>query len=801
MSSPALLTLALACWSQSEPPILDLVEVRLAGRGELERLHLLASDVDDHGARGETARIFADDLEQVHLRSLGFELDVRVEDLAAAYAARAAADWSGGAVGSMGGFRTLEEIEQEMDRLAADFPGLVSPRWSLGISHEGREIWAMRVSDNPGVDEPAEPVAWFDALHHAREPMSGESLLQFTNWLCEGYGVDPEATRVLNTRSLLLVPCVNPDGYEYNRQTNPGGGGMWRKNRRINGGGSFGVDLNRNYSFEWGPGWPGSSGNPDSETYRGPAPFSEPECQAVRAGFEARVPTTSVSAHTYSDLWLYPWGYDTPDPPDIALYHALGEQATAVNGWIHGPASQVLYIANGVSVDWTYGQHGAISFTPEIGGDADGFWPQPSRISALFEDVRPGYLQTALAAGAWVERVGANLTEFAGDGDEHVEAGETWDLTLTLANGGVAQAAGTVSLASPAPEIAVDLSDAPFDLAPGAQASAGPLRLTVAAGAPSAAYVLEIGLTWEGETSVEPFSLVVGQPRLLAHDDMESDDFGWTVADATHYSFERTIPQQTTSGGQTVQPGSDNPAGSGSRCWVTGAAAGSSAGTNDVDGTTVLTSPRFRASGFDHLELEFARWFANLPGSAMDDVLTVEVSDDGGGSWALLESTPNDNQWRTVSFSLEDHTTLTDDLRLRFTVADEPNNDLTEGLLDDLRLWTTSTLPTLGLWGATALGEDQRMFVDGPPGVSYRIQWSFTSGSGQAIPGVDGRLYLTGNIRTLRTGTSAGTGMTELPLRIPPNPALQGLTIHMQVLLDEAGSQAAFSNLLTFTIE
>ena len=113
MSSPALLTLALACWSQSEPPVLDLVEVRLAGRGELERLHLLASDVDDHGARGETARIFADDLEQVHLRSLGFELDVRVEDLAAAYAARAAADWSGGAVGSMGGFRTLAEIEQE----------------------------------------------------------------------------------------------------------------------------------------------------------------------------------------------------------------------------------------------------------------------------------------------------------------------------------------------------------------------------------------------------------------------------------------------------------------------------------------------------------------------------------------------------------------------------------------------------------------------------------------------------------------------------------------------------------------
>jgi hypothetical protein len=801
MPSPALVALALACGSQSTPPVHDLVEVRLDRPTELERLQRFASDVDDHGVAGPTVRILADDVEQRHLRSLGFDLEVITEDLAEFYATRAAEDFAGGAVGSMGGFRTLAEIEAEMDRLANDFPDLVSPRWSLGTSHEGREIWAMRVSDFPGVDEPAEPVAWFDALHHAREPMSGESLLQLVDWLCAGHGVEPDATRIVNTRSLVVVPCVNPDGYEYNRQTNPGGGGLWRKNRRDNGGGSHGVDLNRNYSYEWGPGWPGSSGLPSSETYRGPAPFSEPECQAVRAGFLARIPVTTISAHTYSDLWLYPWGYNTPDPPDIALYDELGELATAANGWIHGPASQVLYIANGVSIDWTYGEHGAISFTPEIGGDADGFWPQPSRISELFEDVRPGYVQTALAAGAWVESVWVSQAEVAGDGDEHVEAGETWDLIPTLANRGLALAAGTAHLSSGAPEIAVVIADAPFYVAPGAQEEVGPLRLTVAAGAPAGAYALDLALTWEGETSVEPFSLVVGQPRLLAHDAMESDDFGWTVSDATHYSWERADPQQTTSSGQTVQPGVDNPAGSGSQCWVTGASAGSSAGTNDVDGTTVLTSPRFRAGAFDHLELEYARWFANLPGSALDDVLTVEVSPDGGASWAVVESTANDNQWRTVSFSLEDHTVLTDEMRLRFTVADEPNNDLTEGLLDDLRLWTASTLPTFGLWGATALGEDQRMFLDGPAGVPYRIQWSLTAGPGLPVPGVEGRFYLTGSVRTLRTGLSAGTGLTELPLRIPPNPILQGLTVHMQVLFDEGGDQAAYSNLLTFTIE
>jgi hypothetical protein len=66
---------------------------------------------------------------------------------------------------------------------------------------------------------------------------------------------------------------------------------------------------------------------------------------------------------------------------------------------------------------------------------------------------------------------------------------------------------------------------------------------------------------------------------------------------------------------------------------------------------------------------------------------------------------------------------------------------------------------------------------------------------------VEGRFYLTGSVRTLRTGLSAGTGLTELPLRIPPNPILQGLTVHVQVLFDEGGGQAAYSNLLTFTIE
>jgi murein tripeptide amidase MpaA len=92
-------------------------------------------------------------------------------------------------------------------------------------------------------------------------------------YLLENYGTDPEATYLVDNREMYFVPCFNPDGYEYNRQTDPNGGGMWRKNRRNNGG-SYGVDLNRNFGYMWGYDDLGSSPIPSSETYRGPSAFS-----------------------------------------------------------------------------------------------------------------------------------------------------------------------------------------------------------------------------------------------------------------------------------------------------------------------------------------------------------------------------------------------------------------------------------------------------------------------------------------------------------------------------------------------
>src|SRR4029079_16033419 len=144
-------------------------------------------------------------------------------------------------------------------------------------------------------------------------------------------------------------------------------------NRRNNGG-TFGVDLNRNYSWEWGPQWAGSSGVPGDETYRGPSAFSEPETRAIRDFLLAHPAGMSLSAHTYGNLWLYPWGYDSVPTPDDLLFQRYGQLATAANAWVYGPPPLVLYIANGVSIDWQYGQVGVFAFSPEIGSSSDGFW-------------------------------------------------------------------------------------------------------------------------------------------------------------------------------------------------------------------------------------------------------------------------------------------------------------------------------------------------------------------------------------------------------------------------------------------
>jgi murein tripeptide amidase MpaA len=291
--------------------------------------------------------------------------------------------------GSMGGYLTYMEADSHFNVLLNTYPNLISHRDTIGLSYEGRSMYAFKVSDNPNTDED-EPEVMYTALHHAREPMSLMQMVYFLYYICENYDTDSTIRTIVNQSEMYFVPFVNPDGYIYNQSTNPNGGGYWRKNRRVNADSTYGVDLNRNYGFNWAANNLGSSPTPSSNTYRGSAAFSEPETQNMRDFCLNRQFESSLNYHSYGNYLIYPWGMDVngSTTPDNAKYDWMARQLSIENGFKFGTSQQTLkYYMNGSSDDWMYGEQSlknkTFAFTPELGEDSDGFWPAKDRILPL----------------------------------------------------------------------------------------------------------------------------------------------------------------------------------------------------------------------------------------------------------------------------------------------------------------------------------------------------------------------------------------------------------------------------------
>lgn len=302
-------------------------------------------------------------------------------------------------------FRDLDRVHAVLDSLAA--AGLVLLD-TLGTSWEGHPILVAKVGT--AGDSPARPNALFLGAHHAREWISAEMALQLLQTLTD----DPPNPVVVAQRDIWVIPVVNPDGYRFSFDSTR----LWRKNRRVNGDGTIGVDLNRNYPGFWGVDDLGSNPGPATETYRGPAPGSEPEVQAVMAFHELHPPSVAVSYHSFSNLVLYPYGHASgalsPDaerfsatagtPLQPAVHDAL--PATARPAYYPGPAWQ-LYPTNGEYTEWAYRTHGTLAFTVEltagccVGGTDYGFtFPDDSAaIATVVADNLP-FAAAVLAAAA-----------------------------------------------------------------------------------------------------------------------------------------------------------------------------------------------------------------------------------------------------------------------------------------------------------------------------------------------------------------------------------------------------------------
>ncbi|PRX96799.1 M14 family metallopeptidase [Allonocardiopsis opalescens] len=282
-------------------------------------------------------------------------------------------------------YHNYAEMNAVIAQAVADHPGIVR-RTVIGDSYQGRDLVAIKISDNAGTDE-NEPEVLLTFHQHAREHLTVEMALYLLGELTDDYGSDSRVTQLVNSREIWLLPDVNPDGGEYDIAT--GSYRSWRKNRQPNAGSTaVGTDLNRNWDYRWGC-CGGSSGTPSSGTYRGPSAESSPEVSAVADFVRGRVVggeqqiTAGIDFHTYGELILWPFGYTYNDTApgltadDEAAFAALGEHMAAANGYTPQQSSD-LYITDGSVNDWMWGDQGIFSYTYEMyptGTAGGGFYP------------------------------------------------------------------------------------------------------------------------------------------------------------------------------------------------------------------------------------------------------------------------------------------------------------------------------------------------------------------------------------------------------------------------------------------
>ncbi|XP_015433607.1 PREDICTED: carboxypeptidase B-like [Dufourea novaeangliae] len=256
---------------------------------------------------------------------------------------------------------------------------------TIGHSYEGQPIKMVKISTGPNKDGEPKPAIWIDAGMHAREWIGSAVATYIASQLVER---NASYAKLLDNSDWMILPVANPDGYEFTHT----GDRLWRKTRSNHGenqddsrylhssllqfvnhyakwfwGNCEGVDPNRNFGYHWGElDEGGASSDPCHETYAGPHPFSEPETKAMADYILANKQNIRMylTLHSYSQMWLVPWGYTYSKPSDYSELANVAKKAINAIAKIHGtdyqlgPSSDLLYPTSGASDDWAKGVAG-----------------------------------------------------------------------------------------------------------------------------------------------------------------------------------------------------------------------------------------------------------------------------------------------------------------------------------------------------------------------------------------------------------------------------------------------------------
>lgn len=645
-------------------------------------------------------------------------------------------------LGSMGGFPTYQQFLDALDSMHARYPALITARQPLSSATtlQGRPLYYVKISDNPTQAE-TEPQVLYTALHHAREPESLAQLIFYMWYLLENYESDAHVKYLVDHTELYFIPCVNPDGYIYNQTTDPGGGGLWRKNRRNNGG-SFGVDLNRNYGKFWGYDNEGSSPNGNNDTYRGPAAFSEPETQMIRDFCNSHQFRIALNAHTFSNLLIYPYGHvPALETADSMTFRQFAHEMAACSGFLTGTGDQTVgYVTNGDSDDWMYDEQSSkpkiFSLTPEAGDQSDGFWPVTQRIIPIAKQT----LDQNLAAARLATAYGA-----VEDADDPVIAGESSVVHVNFKRLGLENGTFTVSLVPVSANIATVGAPLVFTAPQHLQTLSGTIALQLNAGLAGGSPVQYI-IRWENNTGYREDLLVsrmYGNAELIFYSDGNTlDSFqsqgGWGIS---------TVQPFTPTGSLTDSP-------------------------NGLYGTNIQTSATFKGE-LDLTEAAgaYLSYQARWDIEKGYDYVTIAASEDGSSYTPLCgrythrgtgeqDDAPavydgRQQEWVKEVIDLGDYTGKK--IRLRFTLKSDGGVEKDGFFADELAVYRIKAGAVSGIDGRSADAYGLQSLPN-PCRTATQIRYTLPQDAGQC------RLLITDKLGRvlLQRALPAATGQISL---------------------------------------
>lgn len=260
-------------------------------------------------------------------------------------------------------------LAEELSTTAAAHPDLAK-LVRIGTTVQGKPMLAVKVTKNARqIKDGSRKSVLYMGSQHAREWITPEMVRRLMHQMIDNYGSNAEITKLLNTTELWFLPVANPDGYDYTFT----GDRLWRKNLRDNNGDGVtapgdGVDLNRNLAVKWGYDNEGSSPDPNSDTYRGTGPNSEPETKALDGLFRQIRFTEMINYHSAAELILYGvgWQVSTPSPDDVLSATMAGDDANPAVPGYDPDISAELYTTNGETDGHATNKYGTLAFTPEM---------------------------------------------------------------------------------------------------------------------------------------------------------------------------------------------------------------------------------------------------------------------------------------------------------------------------------------------------------------------------------------------------------------------------------------------------